>query len=136
MFPITYCRQFNYTVQGDEHWIASMLRTRIAAALTKKGAQKVTIEDQQVQFGGGFSSPRFSRFPLHDISKGNVAVTCRNNQLNLTLKLNFAGFVIFVFVELLFVLGIFVLIAGSSNVFTPRAISDLIYTQNRLHLDA
>jgi hypothetical protein len=83
MFPITYRHQFNYAVQGDERWIAGMLRARIAASLKKKGALKVAVDGQHVQFEGGFSSPRFSSFPLHDISKGDIAVACRNNQLSL-----------------------------------------------------
>jgi hypothetical protein len=108
MFPITYRHQFNYAVQGDERWIAGMLRLHFATSLQKKGAQKVTIDSPQVLFGGRFLDPTYWGFLLAIISKGKITVTCSNNQLNLTLELSFAGYAVMALAGLLWIMVIFI----------------------------
>jgi hypothetical protein len=111
MFPITYRHQFDYTVQGDERWIAGMLRQHFATILQKKGAEQVTIEGQRVLFDGRFSDPMYWGFLFRSVSKGEVTVVCRNNRLSIALDLSFAGLIIWWFIIFSFLLGVYVLVA-------------------------
>jgi len=111
MFPITYRHQFNYTVQGDERWIAGMLRWHFATILQKKGAEHVIIKGQHVLFKGRFFDPAYWGLLFGSISKGEVTVVCHNNRLSITLDLNFAGLIIWCFIIFSFLLGLYVLVA-------------------------
>jgi hypothetical protein len=108
MFPITYRHQFNYAVQGDERWIAGMLRMHVATALKKKGAQKVTIEGQRILFEGRLFDITYWGLLFDRVSKGAVTVSCRNNQLNMTFEISFVG----VFLVVLFMSGFFVVLSA------------------------
>ena len=107
MFP-TYRHQFNYTVQGDNRWIAGMLRQHFATILQKKGAQEVTIDGQRVLFKGRLFDPIYWGLLFRSISKGEITVTCSNNRLVITLDLSLTGLVAWAFICLTFLLGFYV----------------------------
>ena len=88
-FTVAYRQQFKYTVQGDERWIAGMLRARIAASLKKKGAQEVAIEGQRITFKGRVNDRLYWGLLLGVISKGEVTVTGQNGELNVAFEINF-----------------------------------------------
>jgi hypothetical protein len=86
---VAYRQQFNYMVQGDERWIAGMLRARIAANLKKKGAQEVAIEGQRITFKGRANDRWYWGFLLGAISTGDVTVVGQNGQLSVASEINF-----------------------------------------------
>ncbi len=108
MFPITYRHQSKYAVQGDNRWIAGILRQHFATVLQRKGARDVTIEGQCVLFGGRFLDPTYWGLLLAILSKGKLTTTCSNNQLTLTLELSFTGYVVMALGGLLGIVVIFI----------------------------
>jgi hypothetical protein len=123
MFPISYRHQFDYTVQGDERWIAGMLRQYFATILQKKGARDVTIDGQRVLFGGRFLDPTYWGLLFKGISRGEVSVTCRNNQLSVMLELSFTGQIVWFFVCLALLLGFTLLFGGTPN--SPELVASI-----------
>jgi len=109
MFPITYRHQFNYTVQGDERWIAGMLRMQIVRSLVKVGARNVTNADNRIRFSGKIWSWSFHLtkwdFYFNMISKGEVAVDCCDNCLNVAYQISFIDY----FAWLLGIMGFWIL---------------------------
>ena len=112
MFPITYRHQFNYTVQGDERWIAGMLRTRIVAAVTKKGAQIVAVVDHCISFEGRYFLLTWSWWNLFRyVSKGHVIIVCHDGKLSVTTEISFIGLALFTLCASVFsVVGVIVLV--------------------------
>ena len=88
-FTVAFRQKFNYAVQGDERWIAGMLRARIAASLKKKGAQEVAIEGQRITFKGRVNDRLYWGLLFGVISKGEVTVTGQNGELNVAFEINF-----------------------------------------------
>ena len=90
-FTIAFRQQFKYAVQGDERWIAGMLRARIAASLKKKGALEVSIDGQRIAFTGrAFDRLGYWGFLLLAISKGDVTVVGQDGELSVAFEINFA----------------------------------------------
>ncbi len=108
MFPITHKNRFIYTVQGDERWIAGMLRTQIAQRLMNTGARNVTNADSQIRFSGELLSWSLSKWNSYFnlISKGVVAVDCCDNRLNVAYQIRFIDF----FAIVLSIIGFLILI--------------------------
>lgn len=90
-FTIAYRQQFKYTVQGDERWIAGMLRAQIAANLKKKGAREVAIQGGRIVFKGRAFDRHYWGFLLRAISNGDVTVVGQNGQLSVASEISFAG---------------------------------------------
>ena len=109
MFPITYKNRFIYTVQGDERWIAGMLRTQIARSLVKVGARNVTNADNRIRISGKIWSWSFHLtkwdFYFNMISKGVVDVDCCDNRLNVAYQISFIDY----FAWLLGIMGFWIL---------------------------
>jgi hypothetical protein len=104
MFPITYRHQFNYAVQGDERWIAGMLRAQIARKLLKMGAWQVTSDNKQILLLRRFWPRSFDssewNFFFRTVVKGAVTIDCHSNRLSVTYQISFSDYFILFFITL------------------------------------